>query len=86
MSRGKISGKQKTGILHERGKTIEYEKVNSSFGLSSKSACLMPCRPNIRMSGNRDFPGDPVVGISPSNAGSAVQSLVCELRSHMPHG
>ena len=71
MSRGKISGKQKTGILHEHRKTLEYEKVNSSFGLSSKSTCLMPCRPNIRISGNRDFPGDPVVGISPSNAGGA---------------
>ena len=33
----------------------------------------------------RDFPGGPVVKTWPSNAGARVQSLVGELRSHMPH-
>ena len=31
------------------------------------------------------FPGDPVVKTSPSNAGVVGQSLIWELRSHMPH-
>ena len=33
-----------------------------------------------------DFPGVPVIGISPSSAGVWVPSLVGELRSHMPLG
>ena len=37
-----------------------------------------------RIGPNGDFPGDPVVKISPSNAGLQVQSLARELRSHMP--
>ena len=32
------------------------------------------------------FPGGPVVGNLPSNAGVQVRSLVGELRVHMPHG
>ena len=32
-----------------------------------------------------DFPGGPVVKNLPSNAGKQVQSMVGELRSHMPH-
>ena len=37
-----------------------------------------------RLLGN--FPGGPVVKISPFTAGVQVQSLVGELRSHMPRG
>ena len=33
-----------------------------------------------------DFPGDPVAKTSPSNVVVWVQSLVGELRSHMPRG
>ena len=33
-----------------------------------------------------DFPGYPVIKTSPSNAGAWVQSLVRELRYHMPQG
>ena len=31
---------------------MEYEKVNLSFGQSPKPPCLMPCGPNIKMSGD----------------------------------
>ena len=34
---------------------------------------------------NKDFPGCPVLKTSPFNAGSMLQSLVGELRSHRPH-
>ena len=33
----------------------------------------------------KNFPGSPVVKISPFKAGIWVQSLVGELKSHMPH-
>ena len=35
---------------------------------------------------SRDFPGGPIVYNPPSNEGTQVQSLVGELRFHMPQG
>ena len=44
-----------------------------------------PTKDRLRKS-LRDFPGGPVVKNPPYNAGDPVQSLVRELRSHMPWG
>ena len=51
---------------------------------------LSACRPFLSYLLKReylgDFPGCPVVKTSPSNAGAWVQSLVRELRYHIPWG
>ena len=40
--------------------------------------------PQLKNNRQGDFPGGPMVKTLPSNAGVPVQSLVGELRSHMP--
>ena len=66
--------------------------INLSLNINTynpyKSTSVGVRAQKVQKSVTRDFPGNPAVKTSPSNAGGRAQvwSLVRELSSHMPHG